>query len=57
MVSRLADCGLVWPCQLSDVDLEAALYAPPVKEVEEMESLVVPDWGYVHQEFRRRDYH
>lgn len=57
MVKRLEDSGLSWPCPLPDAELEAALYTSPLKEVEETEPLALPNWKYVHQEFRRRDYH
>lgn len=57
MVNRLSDAGLSWPCELSDIELETALYAAPREKVEDGKDLVLPDWKYVHHEFRSRKYH
>ena len=57
MVGRLDESGLTWPCDLPDSELEARLYDSPLKEMEESEELALPNWQYIHQELRRRDYH
>ena len=50
-LNRFAASGLIWPCSLSDAELEQQLF-PPVPAVSS-EQRPLPDWAWVHAELRR----
>jgi hypothetical protein len=52
-VKRARRAGLEWPLpgDLDDVALEARLYPPAESN---RQRRVVPDWSYIHQEYRER---
>jgi transposase len=56
LVARWKDHGLQWPTELSDHELDAIMYPPPEPRSRDL-APVVPDWGYVHRELKRRDVH
>ena len=50
-LNRFAASGLIWPCALSDVELQRRLFPPPPDVPSDQHPM--PDWAHVHAELRR----
>ncbi len=57
MVKRLDTAGLTWPNELSDHELDAALYSSSLESLVPEQERPIPDWSVIEKELRRPKIH